>query len=90
MSKAIRIRHYSYRTEKTYIYWTRNFLGYLTDTKKNNFDIASVDSEDVRDYLSYLALKRKVLASTQNQVIRDITKASQSPLDSLYKHNNKL
>jgi len=53
MSKDLRIRHYSYRTEKTYIYWTSNFLAYLTDTKKNNLDIASVNSDDARDYHFY-------------------------------------
>lgn len=65
--KAIRIKHYSYSTERTYIDWVKRFYDYMMDIKKKDFDINSVNSEDVKDYLSYLALQKMVSASTQNQ-----------------------
>lgn len=67
MRQAIRIRHYSYRTEKTYIDWVNRFLRYIKDTDIKKPDDFSFDSDDVKNYLTYLALKRKVSASTQNQ-----------------------
>ncbi len=34
LSEAIRIKHYSYRTERAYINWVKSFFEYLTDVKK--------------------------------------------------------
>ena len=60
--KEIKIRHYSPKTLKTYYNWTRSFKRYLT--KK---DPESLDSSDVKSYLEYLAIKKKVTRATQNQ-----------------------
>ncbi|GBE40796.1 hypothetical protein BMS3Bbin09_00682 [bacterium BMS3Bbin09] len=65
--EAIRIRHYSYRTEQTYTYWLKCFFDYIKDVKVKQADAISMDSADVKDYLTYLALKKRVSASTQNQ-----------------------
>ncbi len=59
--QAIRIRHYSYRTEHTYIHWIKRFLNYIKDVKTR--DAAVLESADVKNYLSYLALKKKVSAT---------------------------
>ncbi|MFH0771329.1 MAG: integron integrase [Candidatus Omnitrophota bacterium] len=67
LGKAIRIRHYSYRTERSYIDWVKNFFGYLANVKKKDTRAAGLTSEDVRDYLSFLALRKRVSSSTQNQ-----------------------
>lgn len=67
MKEAIRIKHYSYRTEQTYLDWTKRFYHYIIHEKKKDIHSASLDSSDVRDYLSYLALKKRVSSSTQNQ-----------------------
>jgi integron integrase len=67
MRKAIRIKHYSYRTEHSYIDWVKRFYDYAVSVKKKNLQTTGLDSSDVRDYLSYLALKKRVSASTQNQ-----------------------
>jgi integron integrase len=72
MSKAIRIRHYAYKTERTYVSWSKSFYDYLLKIKKKDIYELGVDSEDARDYLSYLALQRKVAASTQNQAFNSI------------------
>jgi len=67
LRSAIRIKHYAYSTEQTYIKCTKKFFTYIYDKANKNVDIAKLNSGDVRDYLSYLALKKRVSASTQNQ-----------------------
>jgi integron integrase len=67
MRKAIRIKHYSYSTERTYIDWAKRFFDYTLNLKKKDITTSGLDSSDVRDYLSYLAMKRHVSSSTQNQ-----------------------
>ncbi|MEO8257242.1 MAG: site-specific integrase [Acidobacteriota bacterium] len=60
----IRTRHYSYRTECSYADWVRRFLGYFSERQDSPHP--RVDSESVRDFLSHLAVRRQVSASTQN------------------------
>lgn len=67
MSKAIRLKHYSYKTERTYINWAKSFYEYTAGIKNKDIAKSGLSSEDVRDYLSYLAVKKKVASSTQNQ-----------------------
>ncbi len=67
MREAIRIKHYSYRTEQSYLDWVKRFLDYTARVKKKEVHTVGVDSNDVRDFLSYLAITRRVSASTQNQ-----------------------
>lgn len=62
MRAEIRVRHYSIRTEESYVDWARRFI--LFHNKRHPKDMGS---EEVRDFLSYLALERKVSAATQNQ-----------------------
>lgn len=68
------IRHYSYRTEHTYILWVSKFLKYISAISTNSRSAGSIESADVRNYLSYLALKKRVSASTQNQVLTNMLK----------------
>lgn len=63
----IRIRHYSLRTETTYIQWIRRFLQFH---KLNN--PINLNKEQISHFLSYLAVHRKVAASTQNQALAAI------------------
>jgi site-specific recombinase XerD len=65
--EAIRIKHYSYSTERTYIDWVKRFLHYTLDVKKKDIQMGGMNSSDIRNYLSYLAVKKRVSASTQNQ-----------------------
>lgn len=62
LETAIRVRHYSPKTLQAYKLWTRKLQGY---TKSK--DPAHLDMDDVKDFLSHLAIKQKVAASTQNQ-----------------------
>lgn len=64
---ALKLRHRSYSTEKTYILWLRQFSGFIKDKKPH-----SLDGKDLQDFLSYLAVEKKVAASTQNQALNAI------------------
>lgn len=64
---AIRARHLSRRTEQAYISWIRRFI--LFHRKKHPKDMGQ---EEVREFLTYLAVKRKVSSSTQNQALAAI------------------
>ncbi len=70
---TLRLRHYSYRTEKSYIYWIRKFI--LFHQKRHPTEMGK---DEIRNYLTFLARKRQVSASTQNQAL--------SALLFLYKH----
>jgi len=76
MRKAIRIKHYSYSTERTYIDWTKRFFDYTLKLKKKDITTSGLDSNDVRDYLSYLAMKQQVSSSTQNQAFNALLSRS--------------
>jgi integron integrase len=62
LDAEITTRHYSRKTLKTYADWIRKFQSYLKNTPP-----AEVSASDVKAYLTYLAVKCKVSASTQNQ-----------------------
>ena len=63
----IRTRHYSYRTECCYVDWARRFFDYLVDQQGG--PQPQVHAEAVRDYLTHLAVHKRVSASTQNQAM---------------------
>ena len=67
MREAIRIKHYSYKTERSYIDWGKRFYDYVLNIKKKDIKVNDLDSNDVRDFLSHLAIKLRVSSSTQNQ-----------------------
>src|SRR5690242_588401 len=59
---TIRRLHYSRRTEKAYVFWVRRFV--LFNRRKHPLDMGSAE---VRLFLTDLAVRQKVAASTQNQ-----------------------
>jgi integron integrase len=85
LREIIRIKHYSSRTEKSYLGWTRRFLEYWLETREQDEGEQETPEQgegetetgkqgsrlptqdDVRAFLSHLALERRVSASTQNQ-----------------------
>ena len=62
LASEIKTRHYSRKTLKTYAHWARQFQRFL-----KNKPPEELTSADVKTYLSYLAVKGHVSASTQNQ-----------------------
>jgi len=64
---AIRAKHYSLRTEEAYVQWIRRFI--LFHNKRHPKDMGI---EEVRQFLSDLAVNHHVAASTQNQALSAI------------------
>lgn len=60
--EVLRARHYSRRTEKAYVHWIRRFL--LFHDGKHPRELAEAD---VNRFLTHLAVRENVAASTQNQ-----------------------
>jgi len=60
----IRLRHYSYRTEQQYVAWIKRFI--LFHGKRHP---ATMSAPELESFLSYLAVERKVAASTQSQAL---------------------
>ena len=65
VTTEIRARHYSYRTEQTYLDWVRRFIAFHGYRDPSQLEVASA----VKAYLDYLAIEREVSASTQNQAL---------------------
>jgi integron integrase len=61
---TIRTLHYSYRTEQAYIDWIRRYI--LFHNKRHPKDMGAYE---ISAFLTYLAVKGKVAASTQNQAM---------------------
>src|SRR5512135_3616644 len=61
---AIRRRHYSYRTEQTYLHWIKRFIYFSGKRHPREMGEAEVTA-----FLSHLASERDVAASTQNQAL---------------------
>jgi integron integrase len=65
--EMLRLKQRSYNTEKTYIAWLRHFRGFV-----NNKDPEELKGEDLQDFLTDLAVNKKVSPSTQNQALNAI------------------
>jgi len=61
---AIRLKHYSYSTEKTYVHWARRYI--LFHNKRHPAEMGAVEIET---FLTHLAKEDNVSASTQNQAL---------------------
>jgi integron integrase len=67
MAAEIKVRHYSRKTLKTYANWSRLFQRFLKDKSPQELTTA-----DVKEYLTFLAVKCHVAASTQNQAFNSL------------------
>lgn len=61
---VIRYKHYSIRTEQSYIDWIRRYIYF--HNKKHPVEL---DGNHVSAFLTYLAVEQKVASSTQNQAL---------------------
>lgn len=67
VSDLMRRRHYSHRTELTYISWMRQFI--LFHNKRHPKEMGA---PEVTEFLNHLARSRNVAASTQNQALASL------------------
>ncbi len=70
---TLRVKHYAYRTEESYVQWIRRYI--LFHNKRHPKDMAE---PEVQAFLTHLAVNNNVAASTQNQAL--------SALLFLYRH----
>ncbi|MHA1305293.1 MAG: integron integrase [Candidatus Heimdallarchaeaceae archaeon] len=73
LSGVMRLKHYSLKTEKSYVHWVRRFI--LFHKKRHPQEMGA---PEVQAFLNYLAVDQHVSASTQNQAL--------NALVFLYKH----
>lgn len=73
---AIRVRHFSVRTEKTYIAWIVRYIRF--HNYRHPEDMAE---GDVAKFLTYLAVQCRVAASTQNQAMNALQFLYKTVLD---------
>ena len=71
--EAIRYRHYSFRTEKSYVHWIKRYICFHDKCHPRDMGAPELES-----FLSDLANSGQVAASTQNQAL--------SALLFLYRH----
>ena len=62
VAAKMRVKHYSIRTEKTYVDWIKRYI--LHHGKRHPKEMGAAE---VEDFLTHLAVTRNVSASTQNQ-----------------------
>jgi integron integrase len=62
--EVVRRRHYSYRTEQTYVHWIKRFI-YFSGKRHPR----ELGAEEVTAFLNHLVGERNVAAATQNQAL---------------------
>jgi hypothetical protein len=82
---AIRLKHYSYRTEQAYVGWIKRYI-YFHDVRHPS----EMGAPEVEAFLTHLAVKEHVAASTQNQALsallflyREVLHQELGPVDAL-------
>ena len=79
VTDMIRLRHYSRSTERNYTYWAKQFATFVHPKQP-----AQVDTTDAKRFLTNLAIKKGVSASTQNQAFNALLFLFQHVLRSDY------
>ena len=67
LREAIRVRHYSIRTEEAYVQWVRRFIFFHNKRHPDEMGRAEVEA-----FLTHLAVEGHVAAATQNQALNAI------------------
>lgn len=63
----LRIKHYSYHTERSYLAWMKRFILFHDKRHPKYLGVKEIEA-----FLSHLAVNRNVAASTQNQAFNAI------------------
>lgn len=86
VADALRVRHYAYRTEQTYVNWIRRYI--LFHDKRHPREMGAAEIEA---FLTYLAVEGQVAASTQNQALsallflyREVLQQPLEPIDVIW------
>ena len=76
VKNAIQVRHYSIRTEQAYVHWVKRYIYF--HNKKHPKDMGDIE---ITAFLSHLASKKNVSASTQNQALNALVFLYRKVLD---------
>ncbi len=81
--EALRIKHYAYRTEQSYVQWIKRFI-FFHDKRHPR----EMGMPEIRAFLAHLAVEEHVAASTQTQALsallflyREVLRQELDPLD---------
>ena len=61
---AIRLKHYAYRTEETYVQWIRRYILFHNQRHPKEMGKAEIEA-----FITHLAVEGQAWASTQNQAL---------------------
>jgi hypothetical protein len=67
LGHALRVRHYSPRTEHAYRYWVRRYILFHGKRHPDQLGAAEIEA-----FLNHLAVDEHVAASTQNQALNAV------------------
>jgi len=88
--QACRTKHYSPRTQSSYVRWIERFLRFHRDAAGKWIHPRDMSAEHVESFLTDLAVRRRVAASTQNQALnalvflfRDVVKKQVGEFDAV-------
>ena len=72
LAQTMRVRHYSYRTEQTYLDWVRRFFEYLLSAGCAANGRPVLTNETFQNFISHLATRLHVASNTQNQAFASV------------------
>jgi len=67
LAEEIKLRHYSPKTLKSYRVWVSKFQAFVRSKPAQ-----SLESQDAKAFITWIAVKRQVSASTQNQAFHEL------------------
>ena len=76
LKNLIRVRNYSYATERAYVSWVRRYIRF-----HNNRHPSTLGADEVVQFLTYLAVQRRVSPATQNQALNALVFMYRNQLD---------
>src|SRR5574344_202082 len=83
MRDKIRVKHYSLKTEKVYIYWAKKYILFHNKRHPN-----TMGKKEIEEYLTYLAKNLNVSPTTQNQAFYSIVFLYEQVLNISLKNEN--
>ena len=72
----LRVKHYSIRSEQAYVDWIRRFILFHRKRHPNE-----MGEKEITEFLTHLAVEKRVAASTQNQAFSALLFLYQQVLD---------
>ncbi len=65
---VLRVRHYSYQTEKTYIHWIRQYWGRHLWSRGYCVSTVGIDEERIREYVRWQEKKEQEMEQLQGEL----------------------